>query len=296
MALIDFSSCPVINTKLYGGSNGKKIGIIFNNEKYLLKFSSKNNGKYSNSVISEYIACHIFNLLRFSTQETILGKYKNGKKYLVVACKDFTEPNKIFYDFASLKNSIINSSKLGFGTELDEILDVILEQNLYDKVKLKEFFWQMFIVDSFVGNFDRHNGNWGFLVDNKTNQVLIAPIFDCASCLYPKIDDENIKTILDNEKELEKRVFTFPNSALKKTFKLSPYFYINSFENVDCNRALFEIFPRIDMKKVDEIIDNTPYISDVRKNFYKIILSKRYEMILKPAYELLRKNKFLLEI
>ena len=113
MALIDFSSCPVINTKLYGGSNGKKIGIIFNNEKYLLKFSSKNNGKYSNSVISEYIACHIFNLLGFSTQETILGKYKNGKEYLVVACKDFTEPNKIFYDFASLKNSIINSSKLG---------------------------------------------------------------------------------------------------------------------------------------------------------------------------------------
>lgn len=33
----------------------------------------------------------------------------------------------------------------------------------------------MLIVDSFVGNFDRHNGNWGFLVDNKTNQVLIAP-------------------------------------------------------------------------------------------------------------------------
>ena len=293
MALIDFSSCPVINTKLYGGSNGKKIGIIFNNEKYLLKFSSKNNGKYSNSVISEYIACHIFSLLGFSTQETILGKYENDKEYLVVACKDFTEPNKIFYDFASLKNSIINSSKLGFGTELDEVLDVILEQNLYDKVKLKEFFWQMFIVDSFVGNFDRHNGNWGFLVDNKTNQVLIAPI--CASCLYPKIDDENNKNILDNEKELEKRVFTFPNSALKKTFKLSPYFYINSFENVDCNRALFEIFPRIDMKKVDEIIDNTPYISDVRRNFYKAILSKRYEMILKPAYKLLKENKFLLE-
>ena len=107
MALIDFSSCPVINTKLYGGSNGKKVCIIFNNEKYLLKFSSKNNGKYSNSVISEYIACHIFNLLGFSTQETILGKYKYGKEYLIVACKDFTEPNKIFYDFASLKKILL---------------------------------------------------------------------------------------------------------------------------------------------------------------------------------------------
>ena len=47
------------------------------------------------------------------------------------------------------------------------------------------------------------------------------------------------------------------------------------------------------MKKVDEIIDNTPYISDVRKNFYKIILSKRYEMVLKPAYELLIKKNSL---
>lgn len=103
MALIDFSSCPVINTKLYGGSNGKKIGIIFNNEKYLLKFSSKNNGKYSNSVISEYIACHIFNLLGFSTQETLLGKYKNGKKYLVVLVKILRNQIKYFMILLHLK-------------------------------------------------------------------------------------------------------------------------------------------------------------------------------------------------
>ena len=60
-------------------------------------------------------------------------------------------------------------------------------------------------------------------------------------------------------------------------------------------KNIYLSFHRIDMKKVDEIIDNTPYISDVRKNFYKIILSKSYEMILKPAYELLKENKFLLE-
>ncbi len=41
MALIDFSNCTRLNTKLYGGSNGSKIGILYNNQKYLLKFSSK---------------------------------------------------------------------------------------------------------------------------------------------------------------------------------------------------------------------------------------------------------------
>ena len=54
----------------------------------------------------------------------------------------------------------------------------------------------MFIVDSFVGNFDRHNVNWGFLINNDTNEVEIAPVFDCASCLYPKLEDEKIKKLI----------------------------------------------------------------------------------------------------
>lgn len=102
MSLVDFSNCKVVNTKLYGDSIGKKKGIIYNNEKYLLKFSSKNkDGSYSNSAICEYVACHIFDLLGFNTQQIILGKFKKNHEYLVVACKDFTEPNKTFCDFAS---------------------------------------------------------------------------------------------------------------------------------------------------------------------------------------------------
>lgn len=297
MALIDFSNCTRLNTKLYGGSNGSKIGILYNNQKYLLKFSSKDcKGQYTSSVISEYIACHIFSLLGFKTQETLLGTYFSEKDHLVVACKDFTEPNKKFYDFASLKNSIISSSKLGFGTDLSDVLTVIDEQTLYNKDILKKFFWQMFIVDSFVGNFDRHNGNWGFLINNDTNKVEIAPIFDCASCLYPKLEDEKINNILNDENEIEKRVFVFPNSASKRKIKINPYFYINSFESNDCSKALFDIFPKIDMNKIENLIDEIPCISDLRKKFYKTILNKRYELILKPAYDLINENKFLLEL
>lgn len=28
-----------------------------------------------------------------------------------------------------------------------------------------QYFWDMFVVDALLGNFDRHNGNWGFLYD-----------------------------------------------------------------------------------------------------------------------------------
>ena len=66
--------------------------------------------------------------------------------------------------------------------------------------------------------------------------------------------------------------------------------YINSLENEECNRALLEIFPRIDMEKIKSIIDNTPYISDIRKNFYKKILNLRYNKILKDSYDKLIKK------
>ena len=35
---IDFTNCPINPLKMYGGMNGNKIGIIYNNENYMLKF------------------------------------------------------------------------------------------------------------------------------------------------------------------------------------------------------------------------------------------------------------------
>ncbi len=40
-------------------------------------------------------------------------------------------------------------------------------------------FWDMFIVDALIGNFDRHGGNWGFI--KKDNQYRIAPVYDNGS-------------------------------------------------------------------------------------------------------------------
>ena len=91
---------------------------------------------------------------------------------------------------------------------------------------------------------------------------------------------------MKNEEEMNARVYIFPNSALKIDDKKINYFnFISSLENEDCNQALLRIFPHIDMNKIHQIIDNTPYISDVRKEFYKIIIELRYEKILKYSYD-----------
>ena len=65
----------------------------------------------------------------------------------------------------------------------------------------------MFIVDALIGNWDRHNGNWGFLYNAATDEVTLAPVFDCGSCLFPQADEAIMRAVLDDPAERQLRVF-----------------------------------------------------------------------------------------
>lgn len=297
--MVDFTDCEINKFKYYGGKNGGKICVVYNKEDYMLKFppineAGINEHEYSNSCISENISCNIIKTLGLKVQDTILGTYKiNGKEKIVVACKDFTTNGTTFKQFAELKNSQIETSKNGYGTELSEVIETIENQTIYDVQELKEFFWDMFIADSLVGNFDRHNGNWGFLINESLKKIEIAPIYDCASCLYPQLTDDKISEIINNDEEMEARVFVFPTSALKiKDKKINYFNFINSLENEECNQALLRIFPKIDRNNIYKIVDDTPYISNIRKKFYKKIIELRYEKILKYSYHKVKDLKY----
>ena len=89
---------------------------------------------------------------------------------------------------------------------------------------------------------------------------------------------------------MEARVFVFPTSAVKINDKKINYFeFIGSLENEDCNKALLRLFPKINIDKINEIIEDIPYISNIRKKFYKDIINLRYEKILKFSYEKLKR-------
>lgn len=175
--VIDFTNCEK-KKKTYEGANGSKICILYNNEQYMLKFPSvsKLNKEisYTNGTISEYLGCHILESLGFETQKTILGTYNKGeKKKIVVACKDFTENNRYtIQPFSALKNTIIDSGHNGSGTELSEVLETIDNQVFYDVAYLKDYFWDLFIGDALIGNWDRHNGNWASLYNAALTFIL----------------------------------------------------------------------------------------------------------------------------
>ena len=282
---IDFTDLDK-RKKLYDGANGNKISIIYNNEQYMLKFPPtakiNKNLNYSNSCFSEYIGCKIYESLKIPVQKTILGTYKvKGKNKIVVACKDFTKHGVVLQDFASLKNQMIDSERNGYGTELSDILNTIDEQNVVNREELADRFWDMFVVDAFIGNWDRHNGNWGFLYDSRTDSMEIAPVYDCGSSLFPQADELIMKEVLTNDNELMYRVFEIPTSAIMLDGKKIKYFdFIASIQDENCNRAIRRITPKINMEDIKSIVFSTPYINDLQKKFYYRILSERISRIL----------------
>lgn len=283
--MIDFTNA-VQKNKTYAGANGGKISVLYNGEQYMLKFppfpTINKEMSYTNSCISEYIGCKVFESVGIPVQETVIGTYTSkGKEKVVVACKDFTSQGITLQDFASLKNRIIDSERNGYGTELADILSTIDEQTAMDSETLKTRFWDMFIVDALIGNWDRHNGNWGFLYNNATDEVTLAPVFDCGSSLYPQADEDLMKKILSDKNELNHRIFDIPLSAVTYNGKKINYFkFLSEGEFPDCNKALKRIASRIDMKKIYEIIDNTPTITELQKEFYKTMLTARKERII----------------
>lgn len=295
--IIDFSNEKQIINK-YGGADTKKT-IIYNGKYYLLKFpSSANQNKeasYSNNVFSEYLGCHIFSSVGILAQNTILGIYRqeNGVVKNVCACEDFTGNGWRLVEFQNLKNSFpeTSSSSNGRTTELNEILEVIEKHaDIKDNKILKQYFWDIFIIDSLIGNYDRHNGNWGILVNDDKQNIKMAPIYDCGSCLYSQLLDEEMEEILKNKNEINNRIYNKPTSTITENGKRINYFgYISSLKNKDCNEALKRMMNKIDMDKIYKEIDQMPIISDIRKQFYKVILQGRFEMILKKSYERLKK-------
>lgn len=292
----------------YGGHAGNKLGVIINNENWFLKFpqSTRNLTRkveisYTTSPISEYIGSHIYEIIGIPVHKTKLGM---KDKKLVVACKDFRKDPFLytFDDFNSIKNDYVEgldeklestSSSSNHAVSLEEVMIIMDNNPLFQKhPELKKRFWDMFVVDAFIGNNDRNNGNWGVLVNNQTGETTLAPVFDNGSSFNTKSSDEQIQIILNNEERFASSAYTSRVCIFEENAKpLNPFKYLESLKNRECNEALLRIVPKINIEKISKMIVEIPesyeeieVISPVRKEFYIKCLKYRYSKSLYPAY------------
>ena len=283
--MIDFTNA-IEEFNNYKGSEKKKT-LIYNKKKYLVKFpdpvrEKNKNISYINNAFSEYIGSNVFKIVGFKTQNTLLGKYEyNGKEKIVCACEDFTDNENVLYEFENLALSSNPDKKIE--TELNDIMEVIEENKMIDTEETKRKFWDMFVIDSLIGNTDRHNGNWGFLLNKITGKVEFSPIYDCGSCLNPMLEDKELEKI--NETEMKNLAINCYSCLKENGKKINYMTYIKQMKNEECNDAIKRLFANINIDEIKKFIDNIECMSNIRKEFYKKIIEQRYETI-KSVYNI----------
>ena len=260
----------------------RKFEIIIDGNRYIVKFQKNSEVGLTFNYVSEYLGSHIFQSIGIPVQETFLGTY-DGKN--VVVMKNFLEPEDALVAFNGVGESSLERDKELYQYTYEDITAMLRENMKSTNVgETIDRFWDMFIVDALIGNFDRHGGNWGFI--KRDNKYRIAPVYDNGSSLYPKLNtDDKLEAVLASEDEINERIYKFPTSHIKVKNRKSSYFEaINSLQFEACNDALKRIIPRINFERINTIIDEIEGISEVRKHFYKVMLQQRYEKILMHAY------------
>ncbi len=306
MYLIDFNECKE-NHKAYGGMAGSKLGIIYQGDDWILKFPKSTKGmretgiSYTTSPLSEYIGSHIYQILGYSVHETKLG-IKDEK--LVVACKDFTNPNVQLQEFREVKNyynkelemlledTVTDSNSVG-STSLHAVKAHLRYNTLLNMVEgMEERFWDCVVVDGFINNNDRNSGNWGIL-RYSDGSVTLAPIYDNGPSFSTKMSDEKIKELLQDEKR-------FISSALNTVTgynidgKILYFRNLIKLDDMGIQSAVKRVVPSIceKMDEISEFINDIPerengieIISEVRKKFYLESMMFRLQHVLIPALE-----------
>lgn len=299
MEMIDFNGYEQ-NQRMYGGTAGRKMGIDYEGCSYILKFPGNLKEQqmknirlsYSNSPVCEYIGSQIYRLLGFAVHETLLGT-RNGK--VVVACRDFLEEGEQLYEFDKIKvtfephflDSNGNETN-GIGVDLYEICMTMKEHPfLKDISGIQEHFWNMFVVDAFIGNTDRNNSNWGIIV-GKGGKKRIAPIYDNGNCLNCKWDDEKIQEIMSDQQKFTAEAYRARRCIFEMEGKaLNPYHLMERMEYPDCSAALKRIVPKLSrtMPRIREMIEEIPVLSDIRRQYYISVMGRRFEDVLLPTYQ-----------
>jgi hypothetical protein len=179
----------------------------------------------------------------------------------------------------------------GSETLLDEVLATITGQRELQTISgVMERFWDMFVVDAFIGNNDRNNGNWGVLINRESGIISLAPVYDNGNAFFNKRGLAQMAKRLPDENAMNEDAYGTTLCAYKYTgldnegHRINPFSYIGLRENVYCNEAVLRFCHAVDMGVISEIINKIPdtagnlaVMPEIQKEFYIKLMCLRFE-------------------
>ncbi len=160
---------PIISPEVtIGGSQVKRLYKDKFNRIYMIKYLCfEKLDDQINQIISEKLAATVLARLGFPVQSSDIVEDEYN---LYLLTELFTDENTGFIPATSL----FSSSYTGF--------DILADERVED---FRDDLEELFLAQLIIYNTDFHLGNWGFLIDNETQQIKgVAPSFDLNLSLW----------------------------------------------------------------------------------------------------------------
>lgn len=289
----------------------KKRGIILDDGNYFLKFPKNTSGmdnveglSYVTSPLSEYIGCHIFEILGYDVQKTLLGICFDGRRNKpVCACRDFIEDeaNETLVPYTALRNEASpllmerNEKSSGSCSDLGDIAFQLEHNSVLSSIKgAKQRFFDVLVIDMLINNNDRNEDNWGVIKLRKEGTYRLSPIYDCGNCFYGKAPEDRVKAILSSPTRLYSSALngiTAYESDKGKNIRIDQ---ILDFDSDYLRDSIRRLAPLVGNKlaEINSFIMDIPLcfegvgiISNERKRYYIETFRIRYESLLARKYE-----------
>ena len=265
-----------LSYRFYGGRAGQKIGILIDGEPWIAKYPRSGRDlvgrhvpSHASSPVAEWLGSHIYSSAGIPAHETMLG-WHGGK--VVCACRDFCVDGAQLVEFNRLKNTLSDDEEDFVGSPSDG--EVIWLQDVLSALSLVELlrttpgvvdrFWDMFVMDAFIKNPDRNNGNWGLLLGGGLPPRL-APIYGNGSSLFSKRSASLTAARLDDAHLLDEDAFgtnvscyRLPDADDPRGKAIHPFAYMMTSTNPDLAAAVVRAASNIDPGAVDALIDAVP--------------------------------------
>lgn len=118
----------------------------------------------------------------------------------------------------------------------------------------------------------------------KVFESIGIPVQEVMLGTYKEVSDEQMSDYLMNQSKFKNIVYNIYPVYSYENKKLT----YNEFYNMiieEFKKTFFRVYPKIDLDKINNIIEDIPFISDVRKYFYKKSIAYRKKHILDVFYK-----------
>lgn len=89
-------------------------------------------------------------------------------------------------------------------------------------------------------------------MDEERQTAEIAPIYDCGSCLYPQLGIQEMRAVLNDESEINKRIYEYPTSAIMDGGAKSPIPALSLYSKMRTVIRRWSGSPRVREQQPDE--------------------------------------------